>query len=83
MEFKFNRRHQDFVKSKIEKNHSNQNIFGGGKFFFGGGIQIRLGGKIFRPTEMLVFAMVIVFLTFLGLGIKFSRWGENLPGGHK
>ena len=30
---------------------------------------------------MLVFAMVIVFLTFLGLGIKFSRWGKNSLGG--
>ena len=41
------------------------------------------GGKIFRPTKMLVFAMVIVFLTFLGLGIKFSRWGKNSLGGVK
>ena len=32
---------------------------------------------------MLVFAMVIVFLTFLGLGIKFSRWGKNSLGGVK
>ena len=30
LEFKFNRRHQDFPKSKIYTNHSNQNIFGGG-----------------------------------------------------
>ena len=41
------------------------------------------GAKIFRPTKMLVFAMVIVFLTFLGLGIKFSRWGKNSLGGAK
>ena len=41
------------------------------------------GGGIFRPTKMLVFAMVIVFLTFLGLGIKFSRWGKNSLGGVK
>ena len=41
------------------------------------------GGKIFRPTKMLVFAMVIVFLTFLRLGIKFSRWGKNSLGGVK
>ena len=40
-------------------------------------------GKIFWPTKMLVFAMVIVFLTFLGLGIKFSRWGKNSLGGVK
>ena len=32
---------------------------------------------------MLVFAMVIVFLTFLGLWIKFSRWGKNSLGGVK
>ena len=32
---------------------------------------------------MLVFAMVIVFLTFLGLGIKFSGWGKNSLGGVK
>ena len=32
---------------------------------------------------MLVFAMIIVFLTFLGLGIKFSRWGKNSLGGVK
>ena len=30
LEFKSNRRHQDFPKSKIYTNHSNQNIFGGG-----------------------------------------------------
>ena len=33
--------------------------------------------------KMLVFAMVIVFLTFLGLGIKFSRWGKNSLDGVK
>ena len=32
---------------------------------------------------MLVFAMVIVFLTFLGLWIKFSRWDKNSLGGVK
>ena len=30
-------------------------------------------GKIFRPMKMLVSAMIIVFLTFLGLGVKFSK----------
>ena len=80
LEFRSNRRHQDFAKSKIYTNHSNQNIFGGGNFL---GVQIRGGGKIFWPTKMLVFAMVIVFLTFLGLGIKFSRWGKNSLGGVK
>ena len=35
LEFKSNRRHQDFAKSKIYTNHSNQNIFGGGKFLGG------------------------------------------------
>ena len=62
-------------------NHSNQNIFGGGEFF--GGYKFGGGGKIFWPMKMLVFAMVIVFLTFLGLGIKFSRWGKNSLGGVK
>ena len=38
---------------------------------------------MFLPTKMLVFAMVIVFLTFLGLGIKFSRWVKNSLGGVK
>ena len=51
----------------------------GGNFW---GVQIR-GGGIFRPTKMLIFAMVIVFLTFLGLGIKYSRWGKNSLGGVK
>ena len=45
------------------------------------GVQIR--GGIFRPTKMLAFAMIIVFLTFLGLGIKFSRWGKNPLDGVK
>ena len=80
LEFKSNRRHQDFPKSEIYTNYSNQNISGGGKFFGGTNSE---GGKIFRPTKILVFAMVIVFLTFLGLGIKFSRWGKNSLGGVK
>ena len=80
MESKSNRRHQDFAKSKIYTNHSNQNIFGGGNFLGGTNSE---GGIIFRPTKMLVFAMVIVFLTFLELGIKFSRWGKNSLGGVK
>ena len=80
LEFKSNRRHQDFPKSKIYTNHSNKNIFGGGNFLGGTNSE---GGKIFRATKMLVFAMVIAFLTFLGLGIKFSRWGKNSLGGVK
>ena len=75
LEFKSNRRHQDFPKSKIYTNHSNQNIFGGGNFL---GDTNSEGGKIFRPTKMLVFAMVIVFLTFLGLGIN-SPSGVKTP----
>ena len=84
LEFKSNRRHQDFPKNKIYTNHSNQNIFGGVIFFLGG-VQIRRGGgdKNFWPTKMLVFAMVILFLIFLGLGIKVSRWGKNSLGGAK
>ena len=48
--------------------------------FFGG---IKSGGKSFRPLEMLAFATIIVFLTFLGSGIRFSRWGKNSLGGVK
>ena len=39
--------------------------------------------------KMLAFAMIIVFLTFWGLGVKFSRsgkltkWSEHLTNGHK
>ena len=29
---------------------------------------------------MLVFAMIIVFLTLLELGVKCSRWGKNSLG---
>ena len=35
LEFKSNRRHQDFAKSKIYTNHWNQNIFGGDNFLGG------------------------------------------------
>ena len=80
LEFKSNRRHEDFPKSKISTNHSNQNILGGGNFL--GGTNSG-GGNVFRPTKMLVFAMVIMFLTFLGLRIKFSNWGKNSLGGVK
>ena len=41
------------------------------------------GGKIFRPMKMLVFSMFILFLIFLGLGVKFSRSGKNSLGGIK
>ena len=41
-------------------------------------------GKIFRPMKMLLaFAMIIVILTFLGFGLKFSLWGKNSLGGVK
>ena len=48
----------------------------GGNLFLGGEV---FGGrdKILRPMKMLVFAMIIAVLTFLGLGVKFSRWGKN------
>ena len=39
LEFKSDRRHQDFPKSKICTNHLNQNILGGGVIFWG--VQIR------------------------------------------
>ena len=63
-----------FQKVKFTRITQIKTFLEGGNFFWGG-VQIR-GGKIFRPTKMLVFAMVIVFLTFLGLGI-------NSPGGVK
>ena len=31
--------------------------------------------------KMLVFEMMIVYLTFLGLRVKFSMWGKNSLGG--
>ena len=43
-------------------NHSNQNIFRRGYFW---GVQIR--GGIFRPTRMLVFGMITMFLILLEL----------------
>ena len=78
--FKSNRRHQDFAKSKIYTNHSNQNILEGVIFWW---VQILGAVKSFRATKTLAFAMVIMFLTFLGLGIKLSRWGKNSLGGVK
>ena len=33
--------------------------------------------------KMLVFAANTVFLTFLGLGVKFPGWGKNSPSWHK
>ena len=45
-------------------------ILGGGNFQ---GVQIRGGeGKIFQPMKKLVFAMIVVLLIFLELGVKFS-----------
>ena len=79
MEFKSNRRHQDFQKVKFTGITRIKTFLEGVIFW---GVQIR-GGKIFRATKMLVLAMVIVFLTFLGLGIKFSGWGKNSLGGVK
>ena len=45
LEFKSNRRRQDFPKSKIYTNHLNQNILEGGNFW---GVQIRGGGGFFH-----------------------------------
>ena len=59
------------------KIHTN---FGGGNFFFGGATNS--GGKL-STLEKLVFATIIVFLTFLGLGVKFSRLSKNSLGGVK
>ena len=50
---------------------------------FWSGYKCRGQKKFFRPLKTLVFALVIVFLTFSGLGVKFSRWGKNSLGGHK
>ena len=55
---------------KICTSHSNsyKDTFEGGNFLGGGQIQ---GGKIFWPMKMLVFAMIIVFLT--------DRIGGKIP----
>ena len=55
---------------KIHTNHTNSDIFGGGKFLE----STNSGGGIFRPK---IIVTIIVFLTFLGFGVKFSRWGKN------
>ena len=34
--------------------------------------------KIFRPIERLAFATIIVFLIYLGLGVKFSKWDSKM-----
>ena len=47
-----------------------KDIFGGGNFW--GKV------KIFRPMKMLVVAIIIVFLTSIGQGVKNSRWGNLL-----
>ena len=49
-----------FLK-KIYTNHSSYGTFWRGVIF-------SWGGEIFQPVKMLVFAMIIMFLTFLGLG---------------
>ena len=64
LEFKSARKNWDFPKSNnfcesLELRN------------FWKGIQIQ-GSKIFRITKMLVFAMVILFLTFLVSRIKYS-----------
>ena len=53
-------------------NHLNYDIYGRGIFFLGGG-----GFKNFLPVKMPVFAMIIVFLTFLGLGVEYFRLGKT------
>ena len=45
----------------------------------GGGGEV----KVFQPMKMLVFAMIIMFLTLLELGVIFFRWGINSFGGVK
>ena len=54
-------------------------IFWRGSFFLGG--FANSGGKIFRILKMFVFAVVIMFLTFVRRGVKFSRWGKTSLGG--
>ena len=68
-----------FQKVKFTRITRIKTFWEGGNFLGG----TNLGGKIFRATKMLVFALVIVFLTFLGLGIKISGWGKNSLGGVK
>ena len=44
-----------------------------------GGLQAKWV-KDFRPMKMVVFAIIIVFLIFLGLGVKYFKWGKNSIG---
>ena len=78
MEFKSNRGHQDFPKSKIYTNHSNQNIYGGGNFL---GVQIR-GGN-FSAYENVSISNGYRVSDIFRIGDKFSRWGKNSLGGVK
>ena len=70
-----------FQKVKFTRITRIKTFWEGGNFL--GGTNLGGGGKIFRATKMLVFALIIVFLTFLGLGIKISGWGKNSLGGVK
>ena len=54
-------------------NHSNYDIFEGVSIFFWEG-DTNSGRKIFRPMKMLVFAMIIMFLT-LRVGGKILQVG--------
>ena len=67
LESKANRKNEDFPKRKNLHESLELRHFGGGNFFWeGGGYKFR--DRIFRQMEMLVFEMIIVFLTFLRLG---------------
>ena len=79
MEFKFNRGHQDFPKSKIYTNHSNQNIFGGGNFLGG----TNSGGGNFSAYENVSICNGYRVSDIFRIGDKFSRWGKNSLGGVK
>ena len=65
-------------KSKSENSHESHELrhFWRGIIFLGGSTSS--GGKMFQPLKT-----IVVFLTFSGMGVKFSRWGKNPPGGHK
>ena len=52
-------------------------MFGGANFL---GVQIQ-GSNISRTMKMLVFAVIIVVVTFSGSGVIFSRCGQNSLGG--
>ena len=77
--FKSNRKNKDFPQSKNLQESLDLRHFGNGGNFWG----LKSRGKNFSTYEIVSICKHIVFLKFLGLGIKYSRWGKKLPSGVK